>query len=229
MQKKEVIKELFECLTPTMTAAGFNADQKNQFFLKDTESALFNYDIRFYDRTVLKTGEKGFLVEPVAYVHVKAVEAIYQQITLNKHLKKPTQFITIGAALADLNANPDGIAKKINQSFDLLVFEKKDITLVCNALKEIFERLALPYFQAHHNVNAIDAVLNKKPDKESIHMVNERYRIVKGLIAAKLAGNSNYTRLVEAYAKEIKKHDMTEETVEEFQKVQSLLAGITSV
>ncbi|PWV46222.1 hypothetical protein [Chitinophaga sp. S165] len=226
MQKKEVIKEIFECLSPTLAAAGFRADLRNQFFLKDTDSALFNFDIRFYDRTVLQTGQKGFLIEPVAYVHVKAIEALYKQITLNKHLKKATQFITVGAAIADLDANPDGVAKHINQSYGLLIFEEKDIAAVCDMLKEIFQSKALPYFLAHEKAAGIDAVLNNKPDKDSIHMANERYRIVKGLIAARLAGNSNYPKLVEAYAKRIKKYDMMDETFEEFQKVQVLLASL---
>lgn len=226
MKKKEVIKELFECLSPTLAAAGFRADLKHQFFLKDTDSALFNYNIQFYDRTVLETGQKGLLIEPVAYVHVKAIEVLYKQITLNKHLKNATQFITVGATIADLDANPNGVAKHINQSYRLLIFEEKDIAAVCEMLKEIFEIKALPYFLAHEKVDAIDGVLNKWPDKDSIHMANERYRIVKGLIAASLAGNNHYPKLVEAYAKQIKKYDMTEETAEEFQKVQTLLAGL---
>lgn len=227
MQKKEVIKELFECLTPALAEAGFRADFKNQYFLKDTDSALFNYDIRFYDRTVLDTGQKGFLIEPVADVHVKAIEAIYKQITLNKHLKRPTQFITVGAAVADLDANPDGVAKHINQSYGMLIFEQKNIAAVCDLLKEIFQSKALPYFLAHEKAAAIDGALNKRPDRDTIHMANERYRIVKGLIAAWLAGNSNYPKLVEAYVKQIKKYDMMDETFEEFQKVQALLAGLT--
>src|SRR5688572_24506466 len=130
MNKKEVVQKIFEKITSTIEQKGFKTDLKNQWFVQRTNDAVFIYDIHFYDRTNIKTGAKGFLIEPYIWINVKEIEKYYKEITLNKELKKDTDYKILGESIAELIANPDGIHKKWNKSLDLYVFEERDIVPV---------------------------------------------------------------------------------------------------
>ncbi|PSL19896.1 hypothetical protein [Chitinophaga ginsengisoli] len=223
MTKKETISAIFDRLTPLLESEGFKLDSKNQYYLKNTKEALFNYDIRFYDRTVAKTGERGFLIEPVVYINVKAIEDIYKQITVNKYLTKPVDFITLGGNVANLEANPDGLRQKWDQSLDLLVFESSDVDYVAGQLLHHFSKTALPYCLESGNIAGVDRLLNKNPDQYTVHMANETYRIIKGLIAAKLVNNPRLGDLVLTYERIIQDWELPVETQQEFDRVIAVL------
>jgi hypothetical protein len=123
MTKKEVVQGIFDYLTKELTFFDFKAEIKNQRFIKRTPTAVFIYDILFYDRTNIKTGAKGFLVEPYIWINIKEVEGIYKEVTVNTELKKETDFITLGESIAELRTNSDGIHRKWNESLNLFVFD----------------------------------------------------------------------------------------------------------
>jgi hypothetical protein len=213
--KNEVSKIIFEYLSKDATNDGFKIDLKNYWLIKKDPEAIFLYSIHFYDRTNIKTREKGFLVESYVWINVKAIENIYKEVTVNQELKRETDFLTLGNSIADLNANPGGIYKKRNESLDLFVFEEKNAYYVAHELLSHFNRQALPYFHNNYTVDAVDRLVNSHVKEYCVHMRNDTYRIIKGLIAARLNNNVRFTELHEMYSQRIIERDMPDNTKEE--------------
>ena len=136
MTKKEVRQKLFSQISNTIESFDFKTDIKNEYFVRRTPESVYVYDILFYDRTVLATGEKGFLIEPYIWINVKEIEKYYKEITLNKELKRDTDFKILGEGVAEIIANPGGIHKKWNESLDLFIFNETDISKAAKELKK---------------------------------------------------------------------------------------------
>lgn len=226
MTKKEVVQGIFDNITKELAVFDFKADVKNQRFVKKTPTAVFVYDIHFYDRTNIKTGAKGFLVEPYIWVNIKEVEGIYKEITVNTELKKDTDFITLGNAIANLKANPDGIDRRKNESFDLFVFDETHIPYVSWELLKHFKETALPYCLNNGDVKSVDRLFNQYLKEDTVHIRNSRYRIIKGLIAAKLTNNPRLEELLSTYSNLIIEWDMSDDCKEELERLKSILPMI---
>lgn len=228
MTKKEVVQKIVEKIAGIIESHGFKTDLKNYWFVRKTDAAGYIYDIHFYDRTNTKTGAKGFLVEPYIWINVKEIEQYYKEITLNKELKKETDFKILGESLAELIANRDGIHRKWNESLDLYIFEERDIAVVAKELIKQFEKVALPYFLKNGSVQMVDKLANEHPKEKSVHLSNDNHRIIHGLIAAKLNNNTKLEQLIEIYDKMIIELDMVESTREEMDRLKSILPMIGS-
>ena len=223
ISKSNVRKGIFDPMSNELERVGFKFDKKNQFFVKKAQDAIFVYDIHFYHQTNIKSGEKGFLLEPYIWVIVKAVEKIYKEITVNKELKVDTDFLTLGNGVANLEANPDGINRKRNASLDLFVFEERNIKYVSWEILKHFRETAIPYFDNNQTVKAVDKLLNRQPKEYCVHMPNDTYRFIKGLIAAKLNNNEAFEQLLIEYSKLIIERDMPSSTREELNNLKKLL------
>jgi hypothetical protein len=215
ISKKEVVNGVFSFLSEGLKKNGFEPKISDQFFLKSTQQGLANIDVHFYERTNLKTGAKGFLVEPHIWIGIDEIEQIYRQITVNTSLKKKTDFITLGNKLANLEANPDGISKKMNESLDLFVFETKNINYVSFEILSHLKKTAFPYIERNLSTVAADTLLNMHPREYCVHMRNDVYRIVKGLIAATLTNNPKFESLMEIYSNLIVERQMPDNCKEE--------------
>lgn len=226
MTQKEVIRKIVNLLNPELETFNFKANLKEQGFIRRDENAVFFYFFLIYDRTNVKTGERGFLIEPHANINIPMIEKYYKEITLNSFLKTEWDFITIGNSIAELRANPDGIARKINLSLDLIVFEEEHIQSVVRELINQFKEVALPYFLANSTVKKVDELLNKHPREYSVHMINDLFRFVKGLIAAKLNNNPRLDELFALYSNLIVERDMAEDCIEEMERLKRLLPEI---
>jgi hypothetical protein len=224
MTNKETISAIFEQLTPELSREGFKPDIKNQYFIRDSNDALLNFDIRFYNLTSIDSGEKGFQVEPMIYISVKAIEYFYKQITVNKYLSKPYHFITLGGAIANLEANPDGFRKKWNQSLQLDIFSPSDVDYVAAKILQHFHNTALPYCLQNGNVAAVDRLFNQYPEKNTAHISNEAYRLLKGIIAARLVHNPAIDAITSVYSKLVE--EMPEDVRQEFERLTVLLRAI---
>jgi len=208
-----------------MKAYAFIPSSQKQGFIRKTDNAIFFYQLLIYNRTVIKTGAKGFLIEPYIWVNVKEIERYYREITLNTILKNESDFVTIGNSIANLLANPDGLYEKRNQSLNLHVFEEGHIPLVAAQLLKQFNEVALPYCLNNATISMIDKLVNIKPDDYKVHMRNDNYRILKGLIAAKLNNNPHLEELIKIYDKQIEERDMYNCT-EEMSRLKSILPVI---
>lgn len=225
MTQKEVLRKLFYLLEPELKAFDFELSHKHQGFIRRDKKAIFFYQLLIYNRTVLNTGTKGFLIEPYIWIGIKEIEKYYKQITLNKELKTDVNFVTIGNGIANLLANPDGLYANRNKSLKLHVFEDKHIPLVAAQLLKQFKEVALPYCLNNARVSMVDKLINTKPDEYKVHAMNDNYRILKGLIAAKLNNNSQLEELIKIYDKQIVERDMYN-CAEEMSRLKNILPTI---
>ncbi len=208
MTQKEILRGIIDLLKNELKVFDFNASYKEQGFIRTTNNTNFLYQFLIYNRTVIKTGAKGFLIEPYIWLNVKPIEKYYKEITLNTVIKNDTDFKTIGNSIASLLSNPDGIYRHRNKSLGLLVFEEMHIPLVVEQLLKEFKEVALPYCLNNASVAMVDKIVNTKPEEYKVHMMNDNYRILKGIIAAKLNCNPNLDEIISIYEKQIVDRDM---------------------
>lgn len=225
MTQKEVLRKIIDLLTNELKAFDFQPSYKEQGFIRRTEKAMFFYQFLIYNRTVLKTGAKGFLIEPYIWAGVKVIEKYYKQITINKELKTDVNFVTVGNSIANLLANVDGLYAHKNKSLDLHVFEERHIPLVATQLLKQFKDVALPYCLNNASVPIVDKLINTKPEEYKVHTRNDNTRILKGIIAAKLNDNPHLDELIKIYDKQIVDRDMYNAT-EEMQRLKEILPTI---
>lgn len=223
MTQKEVIRKILQITQKELEAFAFKLDLKEQGFWREEYGVTYFYFFLIYNEQNIKTGAKGFLVEPYAKIQIASIEQYYKQITTNSYLKTKWDFNTVGNSIANLIANPDGINRKRNESLDLYVFDEAHIPLVANAMLKQFKEIALPYFLSNNSVMRIDELLNKHPKEYTVHMVNDLFRFVKGIIAAKLNGNAEVDKLFSIYSNLIIEKDMDEECKIEMNRLAEIL------
>ncbi|MCX6207057.1 MAG: hypothetical protein NTZ19_12490 [Bacteroidetes bacterium] len=214
MTQKGILREIIDLLKNDLKVFDFDSSYKEQGFIRNTSNAAFLYQFLIYNRTVIQTGTKGFLIEPYIWLNVKPIEKYYKEITSNTVIKSDSDFKTIGNSIASLLANPDGIYKNRNKSLGLHVFEEKHIPLVVEQLLKGFKDVALPYCLNNASVAMVDKIVNTKPEEYKVHMMNDNYRILKGIIAAKLNHNPNLDKIISIYEKQIVDRDMYNATDE---------------
>jgi hypothetical protein len=222
ISKKEAVARIFDDFEKKIISFDFKADLRNQYFIRKADEAICIFDFHFYERTNIRGGEKGFLIEPYIWIHVKDVEDIYKKITVNRELKKLSDFITLGNSIANLKNNPDGVNRIRNTSLDLLLFDFKDIDYVASEIARYFQKYAMEYFNTNANVAKADELLNAHPSEYTVHMRNDTYRFIKGLIAAKLTNNQKFTDLFKIYEKLVIERDMPENTKMEMNALKTL-------
>ena len=226
MLQMEVIRKIIELLKNEMELFNFSVNLKQQGFIRRDKSAIYFYYFLIYNRTNIKAGAKGFLIEPYAEINIPDIEAYYKEITENRELKTEWNFVTLGNSIASLAANPDGINRKRSQSLDLFVFDENDITVVTDKLLTQFSKVALPYFIANNSVAKVDELLNKHPEEYCVHLYNDIFRFIKGLIAAKLNGNTSIDRLIQIYDNLLINRNMPDYCKKEMSRLKSVLPMI---
>lgn len=227
MTQKEIIRKVLQLLEVELESFAFKLKINQQGFFRRNGDATFFYYFLIYNELNIKTGERGFLLEPYADINISLIEEYYKEVTLNTELKNEWDFITIGNSIADLVANPDGINRKRNQRLNLLIFEERDIQPVVIELLKQFKQVALPYFLANNKIKRVDELLNVHPKEYSVHMYNDIFRFIKGLIAAKLNNNANFDNLMSIYNKLIIERDMPEYCMVELDRLKQILPTIS--
>jgi hypothetical protein len=70
-------------------------------------------------------------------------------------------------------------------------------------IKEFYTNYAVPFFEKYSSIDAIDKLLNENPSEKVIYLDDLGWRIIKGLIAAKLNSNPKYPELRAYYKSEV--------------------------
>ncbi|MCW3466430.1 hypothetical protein [Chitinophaga nivalis] len=228
MTQKKVLRDLIELLQPKLSPFNFKPNLKEQGFFRKDEHATYFYFFNIYNRTVIQTGEKGYLIEPNAKIGIQAIERYYKEITVNSYLTSEWNFTTLGNNIANLLANPDGINRQRNKSLDLLIFTETDLYEVATEIYNKFTNVAMPYFLMNNTISRVDELLNSYPKEYSVHLVNDLWRFIKGLIAAKLNNNPKLHQLIETYSNLLIERDMDPDCFQEMENLKKNLSKITS-
>jgi hypothetical protein len=91
--------------------------------------------------------------------------------------------------------------KELNYRYKIKTLE--DIKEWGIIVRKFYEDYAVPFFEKYNSVDAIDKLLNEKPTEKVIYLDDLGWRIIKGLIAAKLNNNPKYNELRDYYRSEV--------------------------
>lgn len=70
-------------------------------------------------------------------------------------------------------------------------------------VRKFYEEYAVPFFEKYNTIDAIDKLVNTNPSERVIYCDDLGWRIIKGLIAAKLNNNPKYNELKDYYKNEV--------------------------
>lgn len=80
---------------------------------------------------------------------------------------------------------------------------QEDILEWVKIVGKFYEEYAVPFFEKYHSLDAIDKLLNENPTEKVIYLDDLGWRIIKGLIVAKLNNNPKYKELRDYYYSEV--------------------------
>lgn len=101
-----------------------------------------------------------------------------------------------------------GIGSNIGAYFNELNYRYKirtqeDIKEWGKIVRKFYSEYAGPFFEKHNSVDAIDRLLNENPSEKVKYLDDLGWRIIKGMIAAKLNQNPRYNELRDYYKGEV--------------------------
>ncbi|UUV20444.1 hypothetical protein [Paenimyroides aestuarii] len=88
-------------------------------------------------------------------------------------------------------------------NYDYKIQTVDDVKEWGKVVKKFYEEYAVPFFKKYNSVDAIDKLLNENPTEKVIYLDDLGWRIIKGLIAAKLNNNPKYNELKDYYKGEV--------------------------
>ena len=89
----------------------------------------------------------------------------------------------------------------INYSYKITTIS--DVIEWGKIISNFYEEYAIHFFNKYNTLNSIDTLLNETPTKNVVFLDDLGYRIIKGLIAAKLNNNPKYNELRDYYKSEV--------------------------
>lgn len=128
------------------------------------------------------------------------VAIISIQKIANFILEDGASFETYGSTIGSSTSN---YFKELNYRFKITT--EDDIKEWGEIVKKFYEEYAVPFFVKYKTVDAIDKLLNENPTEKVIYLDDLGWRIIKGLIAAKLNKNPKYNELREYYKSEVER------------------------
>jgi hypothetical protein len=80
---------------------------------------------------------------------------------------------------------------------------QEDIKEWGKIVSKFYDEYAVPFFEKFNSVNAIDKLLNENPSEKVIYLDDLGWRIITGLIVAKLNKNPKYNEVRDYYRSEV--------------------------
>ena len=90
---------------------------------------------------------------------------------------------------------------EINYRYKIKIQE--DIIEWGKIVRKFYEEYAVPFFEKYNTIDAIDKLLNDKPTEKVIYLDDLGWRIIKGLIVAKINNNPKYNKIRDYYKSEV--------------------------
>lgn len=186
MSIKTTEAKLYYALYDFFEAEGFRLLMDKKQFRKSTPAGFVNiiFSVSEYEK------DKDTWVE----VHIGCRNDQIEQIA--------QQFLNIN--LVDFRADVNTLIISTGKYNDVKYFRYKiqnddDLTDTCEAIKEFMVYSGFSFLNSSTKLSDIDRIFNSLPHKPSKYVYNQIHRCYKGLIAAKLADNPQYTHTEAVY------------------------------
>jgi len=100
-----------------------------------------------------------------------------------------------------IGTNLDNYFDELNYRY--IIKTSEDIKEWGKIVRKFYEEYAVLFFEKYNSIDAIDKLLNEKPSEKVKFLDDLGWRIIKGLIAAKLNQNPKYGELRDYYKGEV--------------------------
>jgi hypothetical protein len=97
--------------------------------------------------------------------------------------------------------NKSDYFKDINYRFKIKSLQ--DVKDWAAIAMKFHQEFATPFYEKFNSIDTVDRLLNDKPEEKVVYCDDLGWRIIKGLIAAKLNNNVNYDQLKDYYQSEV--------------------------
>ena len=192
--KKEILLEVFENITPVFEKKGFVLNKTNNSYIRKENQVHQIVDFICYSK------RDYIAIEPRIRIKIKEIEKIYKSISKIK--ERP--YCSLGNHLfMILKYIDEGIEIESGSAGDWLVKDASSIQKLIKIIPEYLIETIIPYFNENSSIDKVDYLLNKYPRELSIHNPLYPLRVNITIIAAKLNKNSNYPNLVNIYKEEM--------------------------
>jgi hypothetical protein len=182
--KPNLKRALLEHLAQQLAAEGFSPHGGH--FVRQHAQTTDRFTV------LCKDAKPGYWVEPHVSLRVEQVERIFHQTSGFEPQHQDTA--TLGGSVGDILGGNTSDARFLLES-------SGQLDTVVARLMELFQTVALPYYQRWSSLYAIDAELNDHPAVRSPHRGGPPlWRCSTGLIVAKLVQRQEYGALAQYYA-----------------------------
>ena len=133
-----------------------------------------------------------FNISTYISLSVISIDNIQQTIFGENHILE--NYATIGSSISVY-------FNELNYRYHIKTIE--DIKEWGKIVRKFYNEYALLFFEKYNSVETIDKLLNDNPSEKVIYCNDLGWRIIKGLIAAKLNNNPKYNELRDYYKSEV--------------------------
>ncbi|WP_281323903.1 hypothetical protein [Flavobacterium sp. IMCC34518] len=184
--KKELKKE-FENLLKPLGYKSKSESQGCEFSLtKDIQFFRLGFGVANYIDEFKTSCSIGLGIFPVQKILFNALDEI--PIIPNDYGS------TLGVRISDYFGETN---------YNYKIKTQEDIVEWGKIVTKFYQEYAVPFFEKYNSVDAIDKLLNENPAEKVIYCDDLGWRIIKGLISAKLNQNSKYNYLRDYYKGEV--------------------------
>ena len=191
MSKPDPKLALLQQLDPVFSRDGFKLIKARSAFERDRKEVTDLYKLDFLSST------KGQRIQPGIVMRFASLDNVYHQVSGAKPADRKYH-----AAISFAIWRIYGGMEK----YEFLLTSDDAVPSVVVKLVEVYRQIALPFFESHSTVADVDRLFNKAPNEYNTILYNADAwtRSAYATIAARLAGNRDYERLVRTYEEVMK-------------------------
>ncbi|MCF2490773.1 hypothetical protein [Dyadobacter sp. CY347] len=184
MTKREFLRyEVLNSLSVKLSSFGYKTSKANFEFIKKTNFGWNKYQLVFLIR------DDGWEIKSSLLIRFDTIENLFHQISdFEKKYQKGTP--TVGTSIEDLE-------RLSSNSLSFQLSNESQINAIVSDLFELFKNVAIPFFEAYNDLQALDEKLNSNPMDTSL--TGDIFKGMKALIIAKLVKRENYDELDKIY------------------------------
>lgn len=213
---KKIKRSLFDSIGDSIGSSGFQFNKKKEQFEKavpDGTATVYFLHANYGFKIIFKVWWG---------VRINRMAAIYNSISE----KGPESFedteclATSLGSLIDYIDNGNRRSNTIDKEF--VILKEEDVPIIATEIVSDINRYVVPYVEQNHTIERVDLLLNSYPTELSVHNFSYPYKVMNGLIAARLTKNADYDRLVSIY--DVEMEPVSAQSKREYEKLKEVLA-----